>query len=181
MIELKNVCKSFGEKSVIEKFSAKFAGKVCVTGESGAGKTTLLRLILGLETPDNGEITPKGLRYGVCFQEDRLFDSLNAQENIRLTTGIKNPEAELSELLPADSLNKPVKKLSGGQRRRVCIVRAMCAEADAFVLDEPFAGLDAENKAIAWSYICKKAGDKPVILALHEGDIPENILVIRIN
>lgn len=180
MIELRAVTKTYGDQTVLRSFTAVFDGIVCVTGESGRGKTTILRLILGLEAPDSGEIITGGARFGAAFQEDRLFETLNAIDNVRLAAGLKDPEPELLRLLPAEALRKNVKKLSGGQRRRAAIVRAMCARADAFVLDEPFAGLDAENREKAWRYIREKAGGRPVIIALHEGDIPPDVRVIRI-
>lgn len=178
-IELKNVNKSFGDERVLDGFSAVLEGRVCLTGDSGRGKTTVLRLILGLEKPDSGEINGEG-RFGVCFQENRLFDDLTAIENIRLACGIKNAEEELLRLLPREVLSKPVRKLSGGQRRRVAVVRAMSAEADGYILDEPFAGLDAESREKTLAYILEKAGDKLLVLALHEADIPAGIPVIKL-
>ena len=155
MISAKNLKKSFGDTEVISGLSFDILPDepATVTGASGGGKTTLLRMILGLEKTDGGEmIIPEGTRFGVLFQEDRLFEGFDAVTNVSLATGIRDTElikAELLRLLPEEALSKPVKKLSGGQRRRIGIVRAALHRADGMILDEPFSGLDAENAALA--------------------------------
>ena len=125
-ITLKNVSKAYGEAPVLQQVSLTLEpGKpLCVTGPSGSGKTTLLRLVLGLEKPDGGEVLwSSGLRprFGVLFQEDRLFDGLDAVENLRLATGEKDRAAlaaALAQLLPEEALHRPVSALSGGHPPR---------------------------------------------------------------
>lgn len=188
-ITLADVSKSYGNGPVLERVSLTLEpGKpLCVTGPSGSGKTTLLRLILGLEEPDSGTVEYSAgsrPRFGVLFQEDRLFDHLDAVENLRLATGEKDRDmlrAALLELLPSDALDRPVSALSGGQRRRVALVRALRPGGEAVLLDEPFTGLDAAAAAQAADYIRRETGDRPLLLALHRKDIPDwcrDILVL---
>ena len=180
-ITLTKVSKSYGNGPILEglSFTLEPGKPLCVTGPSGRGKTTLLRLVLGLEAPDAGTVEYSGgqrPRFGVLFQEDRLFDHLDAVENLRLATGEKDRaalRAALMELLPEDALNRPVSALSGGQRRRVALVRALRPSREAVVLDEPFTGLDAAAAAQAGAFILRELGDRPLILALHRKDIPD--------
>ncbi|MBO4677189.1 MAG: ATP-binding cassette domain-containing protein [Oscillospiraceae bacterium] len=186
-VTLKELSKSYGGSPVLERISLTLEpGKpLCVTGPSGCGKTTLLRCVLGLEKPDSGTVTYSSgsrPRFGVLFQEDRLFDHLDAVENLRLAAGEKDRDAlraALLALLPSDVLDRPVSALSGGQRRRVALVRALRPGGAAVILDEPFTGLDAAAAAQASAFILRELGDRPLLLALHRKDIPdwcENIL-----
>ncbi len=187
-VTLNNISKSFGELRVLQGLSLTLEpGKpLCVTGPSGSGKSTLLRLVLGLERPDSGEVlySAEKLRFGAMFQEDRLFDGLDAVENLRLATGERDRAAlaaALRSLLPEEALHKPVSALSGGQRRRVALARAMRPGGQAVVLDEPFTGLDAAAAALAGEYILRELGDRPLLMALHRKDIPDwcgNILTL---
>ncbi len=187
-VTLKNVYKAYGDRPVLENLTLTLEpGKpLCVTGPSGCGKTTLLRLVLGLEKPDAGEVrwSSEKPRFGAMFQEDRLFDSLDAVENLRLASGERDRgalEAALRALLPEDALHRPVSALSGGQRRRVALVRALRPGGELVVLDEPFTGLDAAAAAQAGDFIRRELGDRPLLLALHRKDIPdwcENLLVL---
>ena len=188
-VTLTDVSKSYGSGPVLEKLSITLEpGKpLCVTGPSGCGKTTLLRLVLGLEKPDSGTVEYSAAarpRFGAMFQEDRLFEDLDAVENLRLATGEKDRaalRAALLELLPEEALGRRVSALSGGQRRRVALARALHPRGEAVVLDEPFTGLDASAAAQAGEFILRKLGDRPLILALHRKDIPswcDNILVL---
>ncbi len=188
-LTLSEVSKSFGGVPVLESisFTLEPGKSLCVTGPSGCGKTTLLRVILGLEQPDGGEVRWSGGtpgRFGVLFQEDRLFDGLDAVENLRLATGEKDRralKAALGQLLPEEALGRAVSALSGGQRRRVALVRALRPGGEAVLLDEPFTGLDAAAAARAGDYIRREIGDRPLLLALHRKDIPDwcdDILVL---
>ena len=180
-ITLKELSKSYGSGPILERISLTLEpGKpLCVTGPSGCGKTTLLRCVLGLEKPDSGMVeysTGSRPRFGVLFQEDRLFDHLDAVENLRLATGEKDRaslRASLLELLPPDALDRPVSALSGGQRRRVALVRALRSGGAAVILDEPFTGLDAAAAAQAGAFLLRELGDRPLLLALHRKDIPD--------
>ena len=188
-LTVQQIGKSYGDRPVLEDISFTLGPgeSLCVTGPSGCGKTTLLRLIMGLEQPDGGEVRWSGgsrPRIGAMFQEDRLFDHLDAVENLRLATGERDRAdlaAALEQLLPREALGRPVSALSGGQRRRVALVRALRPGGEAVLLDEPFTGLDARSAAQAGDYIRREQGDRPLVLALHRKDIPpwcERILVL---
>ena len=180
-VTLLNVKKAYGDLPVLANVSLTLEpGKpLCVTGPSGCGKTTLLRLVLGLERPDAGEVSWSGgarPRFGAMFQEDRLFETLDAVENLRLATGERDRaslRAALLELLPEEALGKPVSALSGGQRRRVALARALRPGGEAVLLDEPFTGLDAAAASQAGDFILRHLGERPLILALHRKDIPD--------
>lgn len=143
-----------------------------VDGASGIGKTTLLRLLLRLETPDEGRIRGLlGVRATACFQEQRLCPWLNAVQNVRLVCPSAVPEDEVRQalcaLLPAESLAQPAGTLSGGMQRRVALVRALLAPGDIVLLDEPFAGLDEQNIAQALSFIDRRLEGRACVLVSH--------------
>lgn len=181
IVEVRDVCKDYGTLRVLRglSFRAEPGRPVAVTGASGSGKTTLLRIVMGLEAPDAGSVGfsggPPKPRFGAVFQEDRLFEDFDAVTNLRLTARSARREeirAELLKLLPEDALSKPVSSLSGGQRRRAAIVRAIVSPGDVLIMDEPFAGLDAENTERAMEYLRESSLSRPLILAVHEKDIP---------
>ena len=173
-ITLRHVWRSFGEKQVLRDFSHTFPqGELTVVmGPSGCGKTTLLSLLLGLETPDKGEVLGmEGRKKSAVFQEDRLCENAGAVSNIRLVNpALTKAQAEemLSALGLSDSLKQPVRTLSGGMKRRVAILRALAAEYDVLLCDEPFKGLDAETKALVMDYFLGKTKGKTVILVTHD-------------
>ena len=172
-ITLRNVSKRFGDKIVLENFSAVFpAGETSVLmGVSGGGKTTLLRLILGLETPDGGEISGVPAKCAAVFQEDRLCPQLTALGNVLLAAG-RRKEREARELLTrlglAESINTPAADLSGGMRRRTALARALCSEYDLLVLDEPFKGLDDQTRRTAIETVREQTQGKTVLLVTHD-------------
>lgn len=164
--ELKNVTFHYGGAPVLQNFNFSLEGNrhICLFGPSGCGKTTILRLLAGLEKPQTGSVTVLG-RISMVFQEDRLVPTLSVAENIALVGG--NP-AILGELGLADVANELPRSLSGGMRRRVAIARALAYGGDLLLLDEPFNGLDAENKARAARMIMMQYKNKPLILVSHD-------------
>ena len=177
-IRVQNLCKTYGDHVVLHNLS--FTAGVGVTrilGRSGAGKTTLLRILLGLDQPDSGGLFGTNCRWAAVFQEDRLLGHLDAENNLRFALGSAYNAAAaktlLGELGLADVGSKPICEYSGGMKRRLALARALLAPSDALILDEPFTGLDEENRSIALRCILHAAQTKPVLLASHEAlDLP---------
>ena len=171
MIELKNIAFSYGETAVLKDFSleVKNGECVCLKGESGCGKTTVLRLILGLETAQSGTVSVDGTVSAV-FQEDRLVESLSLSKNIELVTTDSVKAAELIKKAGLETVaHKKISAFSGGMKRRAAIIRAVAFGGDALILDEPFNGLDLENKQKMAEIIKENYLDlgKPVLLISH--------------
>lgn len=174
MIRLKNVDKSFGKQRVIENFSIeiKDGEKVAFMGRSGAGKTTLLNMILGLIKPDGGEVFSDIENVGAVFQEDRLIERLSALGNCRAVMKDTGREEEilLKLGLSGGLERKPVSELSGGERRRASIARALCCGPELLILDEPFKGIDGETLPKVTELINELAKESTVILVTHSED-----------
>ena len=173
MIKLSNVTFNYGEQIILKDFNLQVSAGECVQllGASGSGKTTVTRLILGLEKPNCGNIVVPN-RISVVFQEDVLLENLDVQTNIRLV--LKREQYQVAnELLKEfglyDVRKKRISKLSGGMKRRVALIRAIAYSGDALILDEPFNGLDSENRQIAANIIKCEFIDKnkPVLLITH--------------
>ena len=173
-IRIKGLCKSFDGKPVLRGFSAVLSeGRVTgLMAPSGAGKTTLLRILMGLETPDAGSVEGMdGLRISAVFQEDRLCDNLDAAANIRLVTpGLPRAQAlaALDSVGLSDCAGQPVRELSGGMRRRVALLRALLAEYDVLLLDEPFKGLDRGTRARVMADTRARCAGRTVLLVTHD-------------
>ena len=174
MIELRQVHKRFGPKVVLDgvDFVVREGETVALLGPSGTGKSVLLKHIIGLLTPDSGEVLVDGLevaslgrkelaelrkRIGYAFQTGALFDSVSVFENIRL--GINDEalyrdldycRAQVAKCLQLVNLPEDVAKLmpielSGGMRQRVGIARAIAGSPKYLLYDEPTSGLDPVN------------------------------------
>lgn len=187
--ELRGVDAGYGQARVLAGVGVAFAcGRThVICGPSGAGKTTLLRVLMGLDAPLAGEVMRPGpvagagcegeLRLAAAFQEDRLCEGLTATANIRVPHGHLRAGALASflrreqEALLAVGLDgvegRPVRELSGGQRRRVAILRAVLADADAFFFDEPLRGMDEGTVAQLMAYICPLLAGKTVFWVTH--------------
>lgn len=168
-IALENVWKSFGEQNVLSGKSAFYErGRIYyLTEPSGSGKTTLLRIIAGLDRPDSGSVRTKAF-FSMVFQEDRLCREYSAVKNVEMVTGDGRAAREaLEQLLEPEALDKPCGELSGGMKRRVALVRAMEADSDCVLLDEPFTGLDSETLARTEEYIRRKQNGRTLIIATH--------------
>ncbi len=179
-IEIKNLSFSYDEKSVFVDFFASFpAGEMSIImSPSGSGKTTLLYLIAGLIDPDEGaiECPNDAKKVSFVFQDDRLIEQLSVEKNIRFVNSkLKDKEIEeCSERLGIkDMMTKKVKCLSGGERQRVAIARALLADYDILLLDEPFTGIDDENKNRVIEYLKEKTRGKTVLLVTHDKEEAE--------
>ena len=172
-MRLEHLFQSYGGKTVLQDVSFSLEqGVTCLMAPSGSGKTTLLRILLGLERPDRGRVTDAPERWGVMFQEDRLLENLSAMENLRFAIGPALKEDTAAALLARLGLvgegEKPVRAYSGGMKRRLALARALLAPSQALALDEPFTGLDVENREICIRLIAEAAREKPVLLVTHE-------------
>lgn len=172
-LRVEKLCKSYGGQTVLRDVTFEAHGGVtCIMAPSGSGKTTLLRILLGLEKADGGTVTPGGARWAAVFQEDRLLDQLSALDNLRFVLGAEFREEEartlLAELGLDDVGGKRVRDFSGGMKRRLALARALLVPADILALDEPFAGLDEENRTRAIACIRKYAAGKTVLLVTHD-------------
>lgn len=185
-ITVSNVCKSYEGRPVLRhvSFTAGADRPTCLRAPSGTGKTTLLRLLLGLEQPDSGTITyPTPCRWGVVFQENRLLEHLDAMANLRFAAGPALEEERarglLRELGLEEAGDRIVRAYSGGMKRRLALARALLVPCDALVLDEPFAGLDEDNRRRAWECVEREAAGKIVLIASHE-DLEGEASVVRL-
>lgn len=173
-VSVGEVTKRYGGNTVLSGFSYEFpAGKAtAVMGQSGCGKTTLLGLLTGFVKPDGGIVEQNGAEFSMVFQEDRLCENLTAAANIRLVTGNKRTDEEISRAFTAVGLsgceNQPVRELSGGMKRRTALVRALLAEYSVIVLDEPFKGLDEQTRGQVVSYCREMLRGRTAILVTHD-------------
>jgi phospholipid/cholesterol/gamma-HCH transport system ATP-binding protein len=168
MIELRGLHKSFGQNNVLAgvDLSIERGKSMVIIGGSGTGKSVLLKSILGLITPDQGQILVDGqdvtqaerdavlVRFGMLFQGGALFDSLPVWQNIafRLMRGsLKRPKDEARDIaieklrrvgLKSDVADRFPAELSGGMQKRVSLARAIAAEPEIIFFDEPTTGLD---------------------------------------
>ena len=146
-------------------------GRLCVMAPSGSGKTTLLRTLVGLEQPVSGSFEgPESL--SIELQDARLVEGASALCNVALTAGEGLGVDELRELLerlvPGIDVDAAVSELSGGQRRRVELARALLAPGDSVLLDEPFAGLDDAARDLACAVIADELRGRSLIVSTHD-------------
>ncbi len=175
-MELRDITVTFGEKTVLDRFSMTIPQKgiLCLFGPSGCGKTTLLRVLCGLETPVSGTLS-RVPKTAAVFQEDRLLPWCTIQSNLTTAAGISVQEAErwLTKMgLSGEAASYP-DSLSGGMQRRVAMARALAADSDLLLLDEPFTGLDQATKELLYPLIREAGAQKPVILVTHHRDEAE--------
>lgn len=169
-LSLSDVTKAYGKKAVLDRVSAVYepGGIYYLTTPSGSGKTTRLHVLAGLLGPDGGTVRTPG-PCSMVFQEDRLCEDYSAVKNVEMVTGSPREAAgALGKLLEEDALYKPCRLLSGGMRRRVALVRAMEADSEYVLLDEPFAGMDAITRRRAEEYIRERQRGRILVIATHQ-------------
>ncbi|MFI3226103.1 MAG: ATP-binding cassette domain-containing protein [Clostridia bacterium] len=171
MIKIKNLYKSFQDELVLENvsFSIDEKGITAIKAVYGSGKTTLINILLGLIESDSGEIINLPSEISVVFQEDRLIECIKPSDNILLCNNdVKRIQAInfLENIGISD--DKVVGELSGGMKRRVALARAMMHKAKFLILDEPFYGIDVENKQNIMKLIEEIAKEKSILLITHD-------------
>lgn len=174
MLTIEHLTKQFGEKTLFRDLCLTVDGPAVLWAPSGWGKTTLLRILMGLDTPTAGRVRGVG-RAAAVFQEDRLCPQLTALQNVTLV--LPGSEKQYKEKIEADfqqfgmdaaALALPAARLSGGQKRRTALLRALWAPSDTLLLDEPFTGMDPDTLAAAAALLRTRCGTEPVLLATHD-------------
>ena len=168
-LRVRDLGKSYHGRWIFRHVEQEFHGgeTLVLDTPSGSGKTTFFRCLCGLEKPEEGEVSGMDA-FAVQFQEDRLCEEYSAVKNLEMILGdVLQAREALTQLLPEEALEQPCSELSGGMKRRVSLVRAMEAGAQCVLLDEPFTGLDEENRKKAEDYIQRKAGERILMLATH--------------
>ena len=173
MIELENITRSFGSLQVLKGISLNIerGEVVSITGPSGAGKTTLLQIMGSLDKPDGGKVIYDGQditrmsekeisafrnkHIGFVFQFHQLLPEFTALENISIPMliagqGMRQANARAKELLQllglADRADHKPSELSGGEKQRIAVARALANQPDVILADEPSGSLDTKNK-----------------------------------
>ena len=175
MIQVKSICKSFEDKTVLDDINFTFEnGKTnLIIGQSGSGKTVLMKCIVGLLTPERGEVLydnrdllkmgkneKKTLRkeMGMIFQSAALFDSLSVLENVMFPLDmfsndtyrdrVRRAQFCLDRVNLLDAQNKYPGEISGGMQKRVAIARAIALNPQYLFCDEPNSGLDPKTSLV---------------------------------
>ena len=191
LIEISHLCKSFGDVHAVQdlSFRVKEGELFAFLGINGAGKSTTINIMCGQLAKDTGTVKiggvdldndPDGIKrsLGVVFQNSVLDKDLSVQDNLQSRAalyGIRGSAfrkrlAELAELLEfSNLLKRTVGKLSGGQRRRIDIARALLHRPRILILDEPTTGLDPQTRSILWRVVgdLRKKEGMTVFLTTH--------------
>ena len=202
MIELKNISKNFGKQKILNDISLeiKKGEFVSIIGPSGAGKTTLLNIIGTIESFNNNNDSQlilneneikalndnqlsdfRNKNIGFIFQFHQLLPELNLEENIILPAMIgnvpkksySNKANELAKLLGIESiLKKYPDSISGGERQRVAVARALINDPTILLADEPTGNLDSKNEQIIMNFFKKLNTEMglTIILVTHNKD-----------
>ena len=194
LFEIKGLKKNFGDLEVLKGIhtTIRKGEVVVVIGPSGSGKSTFIRCLNLLETPTEGQIffegsciTDKGYavhkhreKVGMVFQQFNLFNNLTILENVTISLKkvkkVPAPAAEekaralLRRVGLEDKADAYPAQLSGGQKRRTALLRALWAESDTLLLDEPFTGMDPETMKKAAALLKERRGERAVLLATHD-------------
>ncbi len=191
IIEINNLYKSFGDVKAVNdlSFCVKEGELFAFLGENGAGKSTTINIICGQLAKDSGSVVINGTNLdsgsdsikrgiGCVFQGSVLDSALSVFDNLQSRAALygiigddfKNRLLKLSKLLEFENLLKrPVGKLSGGQRRRIDIARALLHKPKILILDEPTTGLDPQTRKLLWNVISslRKTENMTVFLTTH--------------
>ena len=191
MIEVKNVSKKYRKVKALDDISFNIEeGKItCILGINGVGKSTILKSIAGLIKPDKGEILIDNEnvnnikkfynKVGMVFQSFNLFENMTVLENLIIAPvklkiqtkdeAIKVAKGYLKEINLENKINEYPKNLSGGEKQRVAIIRALMEKPKILLLDEPTSSLDPQMKKEVLELISKlKDYNMTIIVVSHE-------------
>ena len=180
-IILDNVSKSYGNTVALKNFRVEIEWGKCYAfvGPKGSGKSTILKLFMGTETPDKGSVARMGdykyptLHSAYVSDEGSLNPKKDAITNVRKAhrfIGKAGAMEKLSLFLDKERMTIPVSQLTDVERRFVEIVRASFMFADFVVLDEPFKGMNQEERKAAIDYILDFRGSRPLLITAEEDD-----------
>jgi len=156
-----------------------------ILGHNGAGKTTLINIMVGLLKASQGDVYFDGLsiskdintirkNFGVCAQTNTIFEELTVEDHIKFYAELKNVTVDVDEVLKDIDLiqQKQLKasKLSGGQKRKLCIGMATLGNPKYIFLDEPTTGLDPLSRRKIWDLLIKKKEGRVIFLTTHYMD-----------
>lgn len=185
LIRTKDLIKTFRDKTVIEHLNLEVEeGKLLAyIGTNGAGKSTTMKMLTGLLKPTSGEIElAADLKIGMVFQESVLDEELTVLDNLKSRQALyrKQDKAWLEKLIQLTGLdaflNQTYGTLSGGQRRRVDIVRALLNKPNLLFLDEPTTGLDVQTRRAIWEILhrLQREENLTIFLTTHYLEEAEN-------
>ena len=194
---VQNLCKRFGDKTVLEdiNFSMQSGEFVTFVGSSGCGKSTLLRLIAGLDHPSGGRIQVDGSPVegpgpdrGMVFQKYSLYPWLNAADNVAFgmrlqgmtSADVRDRTAYFLEVVGLrDAATKLPRELSGGMQQRVAIARALATNPNVLLLDEPFGALDLQNRETMQDFLHKLWQRTGLTVLLITHDVEEALVLAQ--
>ncbi len=166
-IKAEGIKKAYNERLMIDcSLDLKAGGVYYLNAPSGKGKTTLLHLLAGIEKSDEGTVSCG--RISMVFQDDRLIGNANALRNLELAGCRGDLTAEIKEVLPGRVFETPAARLSGGEKRRLSVLRALLHPSDILLMDEPFAGLDETAKLKMIEYIKRHRNGRTLLIAGHD-------------
>lgn len=185
LIRTKDLIKTFRDKTVIEHLNLEVEeGKLLAyIGTNGAGKSTTMKMLTGLLKPTSGEIElAADLKIGMVFQESVLDEELTVLDNLKSRQALyrKQDKAWLEKIIQLTGLdaflNQTYGTLSGGQRRRVDIVRALLNKPNLLFLDEPTTGLDIQTRRAIWEILhrLQREENLTIFLTTHYLEEAEN-------
>jgi heme exporter protein A len=192
MIQARGLGKRFGEKEVLRDLDLDVppGGFLLVTGRNGSGKSTLLRLLAGLLSPSTGELVvsvPRG-RVGFVGHEPLVYRELSAVENLDLYGRLyRVPERrERSGMLLEryglwSSRHDRVETFSRGMQQRLALCRALLHDPELLVLDEPYASLDREGRALLDAELAELARSRTLAVSSHDPERLESLSSLRLS
>lgn len=185
LMKTQNLTKTYGEKTVVNQLNLEIpkGSLVAYLGTNGAGKSMTIKMLTGLLAPTSGKvILASDLKIGIVFQDSVLDEELTVRANLKNRAGLYQhiDKTWLNELVELTGLSgflgQKYGTLSGGQRRRVDITRALLNKPDLLFLDEPTTGLDIQTRQMIWQllYRLKKEQGLTIFLTTHYLEEAEN-------